>query len=610
MTKKLWGILLTALLVLGILTAAGADELQVKVAAVDAADGENISGAKLLLVNSKGEVEDEWVSAEEAYTLERLEADEQYMLLTDVAPWGYIDAPDTVFSVKADGTLRTEGTVAEDGTILMVFAQTSVTVSTVDKADGSALPGAIVQVMLGDSFSPTDEWLSTGDSYNIRELRTGVPYRLSVKRAPDGYKHPDTYQLAIGTDGKVTYTGPKGDNGELLIDFEQTEVSILAVDTANGGALAGAQLQVLDAWDTVVDTWTSGAAAHKIEKLTTDEEYTLHALTPPEGYEPAEDIKFVLDKNNHVSTTGTAAADGAILAEFTRTRLYSVAVDECEHGTVTAAPSSNLKAGDSVTLYIQPDPGYMLKTLSVGDSSMTENVVGNQLTFDMPASDVRIRAVFQKKLPDLITLQLRTVDEDGKDVDEYTQGSISGAALSNTGSCSLSRIPGEYTLSFTDGVVPAGYRKPADGKITFHEDGTVSGEHQVEKVGGVWMITVVLEEKEKRYAVAVSGGTGSGQYAAGEHVTITAEPPAAKQFKEWAGVDGLNILSGSRTTTSITFVMPEQAVRIHAVWENAPAAIPPRTGDSTPIVLWLAMLAVSGIGMLAVAEYGKRQKHS
>lgn len=75
------------------------------------------------------------------------------------------------------------------------------------------------------------------------------------------------------------------------------------------------------------------------------------------------------------------------------------------------------------------------------------------------------------------------------------------------------------------------------------------------------------------YALSVTYGTASpsGAQAAGTSVTITASTaPAGKQFKEWTGADGLTFTSGSKTSATATFTMPNRAVILVATYEDIP----------------------------------------
>ena len=63
----------------------------------------------------------------------------------------------------------------------------------------------------------------------------------------------------------------------------------------------------------------------------------------------------------------------------------------------------------------------------------------------------------------------------------------------------------------------------------------------------------------------------SGQYPSGIGVALSApvlynQNGEAYQFKEWEGTGSLVILEGSKTTSPITFVMPEQDLTLTAVF--------------------------------------------
>lgn len=74
---------------------------------------------------------------------------------------------------------------------------------------------------------------------------------------------------------------------------------------------------------------------------------------------------------------------------------YEVQVNPSENGTVTASPSPAAK-GETVTLTIQPENDYRLKTLSVTDLSTGLPItLGAGNTFTMPASRVSVTATFE-----------------------------------------------------------------------------------------------------------------------------------------------------------------------------------------------------------------------
>ena len=85
------------------------------------------------------------------------------------------------------------------------------------------------------------------------------------------------------------------------------------VDIADGKALSGAKLQILDKDGKVVEEWVSDGKAHEIKGLNSGETYTLHEVTAPDGYTVAQDETFSIDENGEVTYSGTMAEDGTLL---------------------------------------------------------------------------------------------------------------------------------------------------------------------------------------------------------------------------------------------------------------------------------------------------------
>jgi hypothetical protein len=69
------------------------------------------------------------------------------------------------------------------------------------------------------------------------------------------------------------------------------------------------------------------------------------------------------------------------------------------------------------------------------------------------------------------------------------------------------------------------------------------------------------------YTVTVENGTGGGNYAEGETVTIKAKAaPRGKVFDKWTSADGVAFADASAEST--TFVMPAQDVTVTATYKN------------------------------------------
>lgn len=76
------------------------------------------------------------------------------------------------------------------------------------------------------------------------------------------------------------------------------------------------------------------------------------------------------------------------------------------------------------------------------------------------------------------------------------------------------------------------------------------------------------------YKVIVNDGKGSGDYAEGDNVEITADStPNGKYFKEWKVIKG-EITLGSTTSATTSFEMPASDVKVTAVYEyDAPSIV-------------------------------------
>ena len=96
------------------------------------------------------------------------------------------------------------------------------------------------------------------------------------------------------------------------------------------------------------------------------------------------------------------ASNVAVSATF-KAKLYSVWTQTVEHGSITASPNTNLKAGDTVTITAKPDPGYKLEKITYNDNNGQEQTIkipaAGDITFTMPAYSVTFTAHFVDDRP-------------------------------------------------------------------------------------------------------------------------------------------------------------------------------------------------------------------
>ena len=87
----------------------------VKISKVDIADGEELEGATIQLIDKEtGEVVEEWTSTNKAHEVTGLTTGKTYILRETVAPEGYSITSDTTFELKEDGSIDTEKTTTSE----------------------------------------------------------------------------------------------------------------------------------------------------------------------------------------------------------------------------------------------------------------------------------------------------------------------------------------------------------------------------------------------------------------------------------------------------------------------------------------------------------------
>ena len=171
--------------------------------------GNELKGAKMQIIDSEGNIVDEWTSDGTNHVVSKLGAGE-YVLKEIAAPDGYVIATDIKFSVDIYGNVTVENvdsTVVSDNgypLITMVDDMTKVRISKRDITTGEELPGATLQIIDEDG-NVVEEWVSTDEAHFIEgKLIAGKEYTLRETIAPDGYEIANEIRFTVNEDGSVT----------------------------------------------------------------------------------------------------------------------------------------------------------------------------------------------------------------------------------------------------------------------------------------------------------------------------------------------------------------------------------------------------------------------
>lgn len=190
----------------------------------DLTNDEELSGATLIIKDTKDNVVDTWVSTDTPHRVTGLHFDEEYTLTEKRPADGYAVADDIVFRLErkadADGHELDEADVyylkdkkklwiipweewelLDDATVIMKDDITRVQISKVDIATGKELPGA--ELVIKDKDGNTvAQWVSEDKPHYIEKLPAGE-YTLTEITAPNGYQLAESIAFTVLPTGEL-----------------------------------------------------------------------------------------------------------------------------------------------------------------------------------------------------------------------------------------------------------------------------------------------------------------------------------------------------------------------------------------------------------------------
>ena len=233
--------------------------------------GKEVEGAELKVVNKDGNVVDSWTSTNEKHPINNLVEGETYTLYEDYAPDTF------VISNKIEFTVTTDKETQEIKMIDKVVEISKVNIA------GEELEGATLVVTSTKTKNIVDKWVSTKEPHKVSNLIEGESYVLHEEIVVDGY--------VKATDIEFTVTEDKETQKVEMID---KIVEIVKTDLVTGEELEGAELQVVDENNEIIDEWVSTKEPHRVIGLEENKNYKLIEKTAPYGFEMTEEIAFTV----------------------------------------------------------------------------------------------------------------------------------------------------------------------------------------------------------------------------------------------------------------------------------------------------------------------------
>ena len=236
---------------------------------------------------------------------------------------------------------------------------------------------------------------------------------------------------------------------------------------------------------------------------------------------------------------------------------YEVAVAKADHGAVSAS-AARAAAGDTVTLTVQPDSGYVLAALTVTDSQGREvpltRLDGGKYSFTMPGSRVEVQAVFAGITFSDVPGGAYYAEAVRWAVEKGVTTGTTATTFSPSAPCTraqlaafLWRLAGEpestRDLTFTDVRADAWCAKALrwaaeQGVVTGYADGSFRPDQTVTRIQAVAMLY--------RCAKAQGMDTTQGGMAVREFDDFAAVPAYALEAAGWAVNAGILRGAGNR----------------------------------------------------------------
>ncbi len=114
-----------------------------------------------------------------------------------------------------------------------------------------------------------------------------------------------------------------------------------------------------------------------------------------------------------VTVSSTGADDQTVTLSGNCKASYTVSKSAMTNGDVSFDKSSNVMAGETVTITISPSSGYQLSSITANSGAVSLSGTGNTRTFTMPASNVTVSATFTVRT-DYVLVESALADYSGE----------------------------------------------------------------------------------------------------------------------------------------------------------------------------------------------------
>ena len=433
----------------------------------------------------------------------------------------------------------------EDADQKIALIDRQVLVSKVD-TEITMIAGAHLQVV-DQNGKIIDNWVSDGTAHAVNGLVVGQTYTLVETEAPEGYVLASSIEFTVSDQADA--------NDELNLVNKQVKVT--KTDLTGEKEVEGAYLSVVEK-DTgkTADTWTSGKEPHPVSWLEVGKTYILTETRPADGYVTAESIEFTVEDD--FKSELHQMKDAPTKLEISKEDIT----------TSKGLPGAQLvikdSEGNEIEKWTSSDKPHYIEMLPIGTYTLTETAPP---ALYMKAEDVQFEVKDTAEIQKVIMLDKpTTIVIHKKDIVDGEKGEeLPGAKLEVRDST------GKVIDSWTSGTTPHEIAYLTPGAYTLTEVTAPSGYEVAENVS---------------FSVADNGQI--------QHVTMYDSPKEEK-------ID----LTGKKKTT--THTTPSGGGSYPSGGTSTPSA-PVKTGDNSPILLYLGILGAAAAGIVVLLFLKKRKE--
>lgn len=424
----------------------------------------------------------------------------------------------------------------------------------------------------------------------------GIKFNIGEK-GPNGAHAQKGYNIPL--DPSKTYTITANIKVEDIVEPD-TETLETGFYTICRGATEENKVQNVLVNLKPEDSW------QEIQMVITPDDFKKMGFTATSGQ-----VEIIIALRNLPGNMGTLLVDDV-----------SVTTDAAKYTLIVADgyAGGSYTAGTQVPVTAAEKEGQRFVSWKAEGVELTEEQkTSNPLILTMPENDVTLTAVYEDMDIPVTKVDIEasqkeitsenngpvtvTLDADGTFTAENILWNVAPVDKLDI---SYSEDKGTVTIAVKEGILE-------DFDITV--SASVKGvESQTETIQVKLAPTV-----PKTYELTVVGGDGSGSYAEGAEIIVTAEKKEGKEFLYWMA-EGITLADD--TADTLTLKMPANAVKLTAVYEESAKPEEPadkddntgkealKTGDSSTMEIWViaAIAAVLIGGAIVVLEIRKKHR--